>query len=91
MHEVHIHFHINVFLFLFCFLALLLFCFFFFLFFFKIYLFYVYEYTVAVLRHQKRTSGPITDACEPPCGCWELNSGPLESELDFRAISALNH
>jgi hypothetical protein len=28
--------------------------------------------------HQKRASGPITDGCEPPCGCWELNSGPLE-------------
>jgi hypothetical protein len=21
---------------------------------------------------------PITDSCEPPCGCWDLNSGPLE-------------
>jgi hypothetical protein len=20
---------------------------------------------------------PHTDGCEPPCGCWELNSGPL--------------
>jgi hypothetical protein len=20
---------------------------------------------------------PITDGCEPPCGCWELNSRPL--------------
>ena len=20
---------------------------------------------------------PITDGCEPPCGCSELNSGPL--------------
>jgi hypothetical protein len=19
-------------------------------------------------------------ACEPPCGCWELNSGPLEEQ-----------
>jgi hypothetical protein len=28
--------------------------------------------------HQKRASDPITDGCEPPCGCWELNSGPLE-------------
>ena len=27
--------------------------------------------------HQKRASDPITDGCEPPCGCWELNSGPL--------------
>jgi hypothetical protein len=32
--------------------------------------------------HQKRASSdPITDGCEPPCGCWELNSGPLEEQL----------
>ena len=30
--------------------------------------------------HQKRASDPITDGCEPPCGCWELNSGPLEDQ-----------
>ena len=23
----------------------------------------------------------ITDGCQPPCGCWELNSGPLEEHL----------
>jgi hypothetical protein len=40
----------------------------------------VYEYTVAVFRHQKRASDPISDGCEPPCGCWELNSGPLEKQ-----------
>jgi hypothetical protein len=22
----------------------------------------------------------ITDGCKPPCGCWDLNSGPLEEE-----------
>ena len=27
---------------------------------------------------QKSVSDLITDACELPCGCWELNSGPLE-------------
>jgi hypothetical protein len=21
-----------------------------------------------------------SDGCEPPCGCWELNSGPLEEQ-----------
>jgi hypothetical protein len=26
---------------------------------------------------QKRESHPSIDGCEPPCGCWELNSGPL--------------
>jgi len=29
---------------------------------------------------QKRASDPTTDGCEPPCGCWELNSGPLEEQ-----------
>ena len=30
--------------------------------------------------HQKRASAPITDSCEPPWGCWELNSEPLEEQ-----------
>ncbi|GAB1297090.1 Exocyst complex component 7 [Apodemus speciosus] len=30
------------------------------------------------VTYQKRASDPITDGCEPPCGCWNLNSGPLE-------------
>jgi hypothetical protein len=39
------------------------------------------EYTAAVLHtHQKRASDSITDGCEPPCSCWELNSGPLEEQ-----------
>jgi hypothetical protein len=29
---------------------------------------------------QKRAPDPITDGCEPPCGCWVLNSGPLEEQ-----------
>ena len=29
----------------------------------------------------KRASDLITDACEPPRGCWDLNSGPLEEQL----------
>ena len=29
---------------------------------------------------QKRASDPITDGCEPPCGCCELNSGPQEEQ-----------
>ena len=29
---------------------------------------------------QKRAPNPIIDGCEPPCGCWELNSGPLEEQ-----------
>ena len=30
--------------------------------------------------YQKRASEPSIDGCEPPCGCWELNSGPLEEQ-----------
>jgi hypothetical protein len=33
--------------------------------------------------HQKSVSDPITDGCEPHCGCWELNSGPLEEQSVF--------
>jgi hypothetical protein len=40
-----------------------------------IYLFNVCEY---IKTHQKRESDLITDGCELPCGCWELDSGPLE-------------
>ena len=29
---------------------------------------------------QKRAPDPITEGCEPPCGCWELNSRPLEEQ-----------
>jgi hypothetical protein len=29
---------------------------------------------------QKRVSNLVTDGCEPPCGCWDLNSGPLEKQ-----------
>ncbi|EGW02432.1 E3 ubiquitin-protein ligase NEDD4 [Cricetulus griseus] len=29
---------------------------------------------------QKRAQDLIRDGCEPPCGCWELNSGPLEEQ-----------
>jgi hypothetical protein len=31
---------------------------------------------------------PITDGCEPPCGCWELNSGPLEEQSVFLATES---
>ncbi|XP_027240165.1 E3 ubiquitin-protein ligase ARIH2 isoform X3 [Cricetulus griseus] len=29
---------------------------------------------------QKRAADLITDGCKPPCGCWELNSRPLEEQ-----------
>ena len=33
------------------------------------------------IQHQKRASDSIKDGCEPPCGCRELNSGPLKEQL----------
>jgi hypothetical protein len=39
------------------------------------------KFTVAVFRqHQKRMSELIMGGCEPPCGCWDLNSGPSEEQ-----------
>jgi len=30
------------------------------------------------------------DGCEPPCGCWELNSGALE-EQPVSALTSSHH
>lgn len=32
------------------------------------------------LCDRKRTLDPIVDGCEPLCGCWELNAGPLKEQ-----------
>jgi hypothetical protein len=45
----------------------------------KIWLYYAYVYTAAVFR-QKRALDSIIHFCEPLCGCWELNSRPLEKQ-----------
>jgi hypothetical protein len=29
---------------------------------------------------EERALDPITDGCELPCGCWDLNSGPLKEQ-----------
>jgi len=58
----------------------------------KIYLFY-FMYSILpayVTAGQKKAPDLITDGCEPPCGCWELNSWPLEEQsgaLNLWAIS----
>ena len=33
-----------------------------------------------MLACQKRAPDLIIDGCEPPCACWELNSGSLEEQ-----------
>ena len=43
-------------------------------------------YCICLQTPQKRASDLIMDGNEPPCGCCDLNSGPLG-----RSVSALNH
>ena len=46
-----------------------------------LFIYFMYVNILLCLQtHQKRVSDPITDGWEPPCGCWELNSGPLEEQ-----------
>jgi hypothetical protein len=53
----------------------------FFLSFKDLFVLYIYMYHCSYPQtHQKRTSDLIIDGCEPPCGCWDLNSGPLEEQ-----------
>ena len=47
----------------------------------KIFIYYVYNIlSVCMSAGQKRAPDLITGGCEPPCGCRELNSGPLEEQ-----------
>jgi hypothetical protein len=39
-----------------------------------------YVHCSCLPTHQKRALDPITEGCEPPWGCWELNSGPVEEQ-----------
>jgi hypothetical protein len=42
---------------------------------------FMYGSTLCSLQtHQKRALDPTTDGCEPPCGCWVLNSEPPEEQ-----------
>ena len=47
-------------------------------------IYYVYSVLPACMpAHQKTELDLIIDGCEPPCGCCELNSGPLEEQLEL--------
>ena len=56
---------------------------------FKVYLFYFYVYDcfacigTHVWRSEEGIRSPetgVTGGCEPPCRCWEPNSGPLQEQ-----------
>jgi hypothetical protein len=61
-----------------CYFPSLLFLFFFFLLRFIYY--YMYVHCSYLQTPQKRVPDLIADGCEPPCGCWDLNSGPSEEQ-----------
>ena len=39
--------------------------------------------SLSLQKHFKRTSDPTADGYEPPCGCGDFNSGPLEEKSAF--------
>ena len=46
-----------------------------------LFIYYVYSVLPACMSTRlKRAPDLITDGCEPPRGCWELNSGPPEEQ-----------
>jgi hypothetical protein len=45
----------------------------------------IWEHCSCLQTHQKRASDPITDGCEPPCGCLGI-----ELRTSGRAVSTLN-
>jgi hypothetical protein len=61
------------------------------IFFFKdLLIYYMYVHCSCLQTLQKRESDLVTDGCELPCGCWDLNSGPSEEQsgaLTHLAIS----
>jgi hypothetical protein len=42
---------------------------------------FIYLHCGCLQTHQKKASDFIMDGCEPPCGCWDLNSGPPGEQL----------
>ena len=40
-------------------------------------------YTLRLEEGVKSPGTKIKDTCEPPCGCWDLNPGPLQVQQGF--------
>jgi hypothetical protein len=45
-----------------------------------IFILYMWVHCHCLQTHQKRALDPMIDGCEPPRGCWKLNSGLLEEQ-----------
>jgi hypothetical protein len=48
-----------------------------------LFILYIWVHCRCLQTHRKRASDLITVGWEPPCGCWEMNSGPLEEQSVF--------
>ena len=55
------------------------------------YFMYVSPLPACIPACPKMALGPITDGCEPPHGCWKLNSGPLEEQSMYLAAEPSLH
>jgi hypothetical protein len=48
------------------------------------FIYYIHSILLACMSAgQNRAPDLIIDVYEPPCGCWELNSRPLEEQTVF--------
>ena len=60
-------------------------------FFLDLFIYYIYNILPPCKPEcQKRVPDLITDGCEPPCRCWELNSGPLEEQAVLLTSEAIS-
>jgi hypothetical protein len=51
-----------------------------------IYFMYVSALLLSSDTPEECASDSITDGCEPPCGCWELNSGPVDEQSVYCTV-----
>jgi hypothetical protein len=47
----------------------------------KLFIICIWVHCSCLQTLQKRESDLMTDGCKPPCGCWDLSSGPMEEQL----------
>lgn len=48
---------------------------------FQTFIYYLYSVVSAYMSARQKTASELfIDSYEPPCGCWELNSGPPEEQ-----------
>jgi hypothetical protein len=53
---------------------------FFFVLFKDLFIYYMKVHCSCLQTLQKRVPDLVIGGCEPPCGCWDLNSGPSEEQ-----------